>query len=118
MRSGVASSPRPTCSGSPPGQGLPFLAYNGRCERVVGNEHITQARLAIVQLAYEAEITLKMLEQLPEDEATQLDVENLTRLLEHRGGQVDTAARTLQARLSGAMNLALLKAETSGGAAR
>lgn len=75
------------------------------------DEHITQARLAALELVYEVQVTLMLLEQLPSDERpTPEHVEDLTRLLEHRQEQVTAAIQRTQGRLASAANYALVRA--------
>jgi hypothetical protein len=71
----------------------------------VGSEQVTQTRLATMDLLYEVQITLMLLEQLPVDPATTpAHLEELNRLLDHRQLQIDARVRELQGRLSGAVN--------------
>lgn len=81
----------------------------------MNNEHIAQTRLAVVALAYEVEITLRLLEQLPDAEQFPAPVAGL---LEDREQQVHEAIAALQGRLAGALNLARMQVEVGGHDAR
>jgi hypothetical protein len=70
----------------------------------VGSEPVTQTRLAMMDLLYEVQITLMLLEQLPIEPPTAGEFEGLENLLEHRQAQVDARVMAMQGRLAGAMN--------------
>lgn len=69
------------------------------------------ARGAVVALATEVELTLRLIEQLPDDAPTTEDVETLRRTLEFRTSQVDREIRAVQGGLQGMVNAELFLAE-------
>lgn len=69
------------------------------------------ARGAVVALATEVELTLRLIDQLPDDAPTPEDVEDLRRTLEFRVAQVDREIRAVQGGLQGMVGAELVMAE-------
>jgi hypothetical protein len=69
------------------------------------------ARGAVVALATEVELTLRLIEQLPPEGPTREQLDDLARVLEHRTQQVQREIQAVQGGLQGAVSAALMWAE-------
>jgi hypothetical protein len=79
----------------------------------VGSEQVTQTRLAMIDLVFEVQVTLMLLEQLPTEPPTASQFEGLENLLEYRQEQVDARVMAMQGCLAGAMNQVRAQHRTS-----
>jgi hypothetical protein len=70
------------------------------------------ARGAVVALATEVELTLRLIEQLPSEAPTGEQVADLRRVLEHRTQQVQREIQAVQGGLQGAVSAAVMFAES------